>query len=239
MNAEDPIRLYELALENGRSASPFVWRVRFALAHKGLPFESVYLGFTEIPQRFEGRFRTVPIFECGATCMAESWDIAVHLDAAFPDAPPLFGDAREIALTRLSDEWFTAEVLRRMFRIYILDVHNAARPEDREYFRKKREKSWFLEGQTLEAFTADRLERLPALRDSLNPLRSHLKRQPYLSGEKPGYADYIVLGGFIWAASVGSVPMLKSDDTLRAYVERGFDLYGGMARDSRMRSLFE
>ena len=30
------VRLYELVLENGRSASPFVWRIRYALAHKGL-----------------------------------------------------------------------------------------------------------------------------------------------------------------------------------------------------------
>ena len=46
------IRLYELVLENGRSASPFVWRIRLALAHKGIAFESVPLGFTEIAQAF-------------------------------------------------------------------------------------------------------------------------------------------------------------------------------------------
>jgi hypothetical protein len=35
------VRLYELALANGRSASPFVWRIRYALAHKGIGFETV------------------------------------------------------------------------------------------------------------------------------------------------------------------------------------------------------
>ena len=34
------VRLYELALEDGRSASPFVWRIRYALAHKGISFET-------------------------------------------------------------------------------------------------------------------------------------------------------------------------------------------------------
>jgi hypothetical protein len=37
-------------LENGLSASPFVWRVRYALARKGLTFESMPLGFTDIPK---------------------------------------------------------------------------------------------------------------------------------------------------------------------------------------------
>jgi hypothetical protein len=31
-DTERAIRLHELVLENGRSASPFVWRVRYALA---------------------------------------------------------------------------------------------------------------------------------------------------------------------------------------------------------------
>ena len=53
--ADAKVRLYELVLENGRSASPYVWRIRYALAHKGVPFESVPLGFTEIAKVFGGR----------------------------------------------------------------------------------------------------------------------------------------------------------------------------------------
>ena len=84
------VRLYELALENGRSASPFVWRIRYALAHKGIPFETVYLGFTEIPTVFGGKFKTVPILEHADSALAESWDIAEYLDRAFPTHPLLF-----------------------------------------------------------------------------------------------------------------------------------------------------
>ncbi len=37
-----PIRLYDLAGEDERVRySPFVWRVKMALARKGLPFEAV------------------------------------------------------------------------------------------------------------------------------------------------------------------------------------------------------
>jgi glutathione S-transferase len=70
------MRLYELVLDNGRSSSPYVWRIRYALAHKGVPIESVPIGFTDIPKMFGERFKTVPIIEHGDTMLAESWDIA-------------------------------------------------------------------------------------------------------------------------------------------------------------------
>jgi hypothetical protein len=47
ISAEGKTRLYELVLDNGWSASPYVWRIRYALAHKGVPCEPVPLGFTE------------------------------------------------------------------------------------------------------------------------------------------------------------------------------------------------
>src|SRR5579864_6278963 len=75
---ETQVRLYELVLENGRSASPFVWRIRYALAHKGLSFESMPIGFTDIPNVFGGRFKTVPVICHGDTMLAESWDIAEY-----------------------------------------------------------------------------------------------------------------------------------------------------------------
>jgi glutathione S-transferase len=239
MNAStnQTIRLHELALENGRSASPFVWRIRYALAHKGLTFESVPMGFTDIPKLFDGRFKTVPVFEFGDTAMAESWDIAEHLDAAFPGTPALFSGPAELAMIRLMDAWFTVEVLRRMFRVYVKDVHDCARPIDQAYFRNSREKN--MKGATLESFTADRATHIPAIRSALNPLRMHLAKFPFVGGSTPNFGDYIVLSAFQWAASVASLPLLASDDSLRTYIDRGFDLYDRIGRDPPMKPLFE
>ena len=230
------LRLYELALNDGRSASPFVWRIRYALAHKGIPFESVYVGFTEIPTVFGGRFKTVPILEHKDTALSESWDIAEYLDRAFPGAP-LFASPAELALVRLTDAWFMPEVMRKMFRVYIKDIHDAARPQDQAYFRESREKH--LKGQTLESFTHDRASHLPAIRSALAPLRTHLEKFPFLGGSTPNFADYIALGAFLWVASASTLPLLASDDTLRGWLDRGFDLYGGIARRSRLHPLFE
>jgi glutathione S-transferase len=230
------VRLYELALQDGRSASPFVWRIRYALAHKGIPFETKYLGFIEIPGIFGGKFKTVPILEHGDTALAESWDIAGYLDRAFPNQPLLFNTPAELALVKFFDAWFMNEVMRKMFRVYIKDVHDAARPQDRPYFRESREKS--LKGKMLEVFTADRTSYLPAIRTSLAPLRAHLQKFPFLGGATPNFADYIALGGFYWAAAVGTVPMLERDDSLRDWLDRGFNLYGGIAQEPGTAPLF-
>jgi glutathione S-transferase len=236
--ADATVRLYELVLENGRSASPYVWRIRYALAHKGVPFECRPIGFTEIPQVFGGRFKTVPVIEHDDTLLAESWDIANYLERTFPGQPPLFSGPAEHAMVRLMDTWFSAEIMRKMFRLYVLDVHNAARPEDRPYFRRSRE--GYLKGTSLEDFTADRAAILPALREALTPLRSQLSRYPFLGGSTPNYADYIALGAFHWVASVSTLPMLAhNDDTLRRWLDAGFGLYGGLGLDSRMKPLLE
>ncbi|TLY55200.1 MAG: glutathione S-transferase family protein, partial [Gammaproteobacteria bacterium] len=186
--SRENIRLYELVLENGISASPYVWRTRFALAHKGLACQPVPLGFTEIAAAFSGELRTVPVIEDGEERVGDSWHIADYLERRYPARPALFSGSAEYAMVRLFDAWFSAEILRRMFRIYVLDIHNAARPADRPYFRKSREAR--LKGTSLEACVADRVSRLPELRDALSPLRAQLERGPFLGGASPNYADY-------------------------------------------------
>jgi glutathione S-transferase len=101
-STEDKVRLYELTLANGRSSRPYVWRVRYALAHKGVTVNPVPVGFTEIASVFAGRFKTLPVLEHGDT------------------------------MVRFLDAWYSAEILRKMFGIYALDVHDAARPDDRD-----------------------------------------------------------------------------------------------------------
>jgi glutathione S-transferase len=124
-----------------------------------------------------------------------------------------------------------------MLPAIILDVHNAARAEDRPYFRESREARF---KSTLEALSADRVAHLPAIREALTPLRYHLTTHRFLGGDTPNYADYIALGVFQWVASVATVPLLAADDeALRGWLDRGFDLYAGLGRDARLKPLFE
>ena len=140
-------------------------------------------------------------------------------------------------MVRLFDACFTTEMIRRLFTLYALDIHNAARPEDRTYFRESRQQR-FLKGTTLEAHVEGRETRLPILRQALTPLRLQLSRDPFLGGPKPNYADYIAFGLFQWVASVNTLaPLAKDDYPLISWLDRVADLYDGLGRDPRMKPL--
>ena len=219
------IRLYELVSGEGRALSPFVWRIKYALAHKGLAVETVPVGFTDIPKICDGKYKTVPIIEDGAETVCDSWTIVDYLERTYPERP-LFSSPGERALVRFFDAWFGLEIMNRMFGICVLDIHNHARPADQPYFRESRERR--LGGKTLEQFTAGREERLPELRHALRPMRAALSGTHFIGGDTPNYADYIALGGFLWAGAICTLPPLEKDDVVNAWLQRGFDLYGGL-----------
>ena len=231
-----PIKLYQLVIANGLAISPYVWRIQYALAHKGLPAELVPLGFAAIAGAPVGGFKTVPIIEDGARVVCDSWAIADYLDAAYPEHP-LFASPGERALAAFFESWFQGQVARRMFGLYVLDIHDQAAPEDQPYFRQSREAR--LRGVTLEAYVAGREARLPELREALQPMRTTLAGRPWLGGETPNYADYIGLGGFLWGAGVATLPPLAKDDPLLDWLERGRALYDGLGRDPRQHPLAE
>ena len=69
-------------------------------------------------------------------------------------------------------------------------------------------------------------------RKSLDPLRLTLRAQPFLGGEAPTYADYIVFGGFQLARVVSPFKLLEPDDPVYAWRERMLDAFDGLARNS-------
>lgn len=229
-----PIKLYQLVIANGLAISPYVWRIQYALAHKGLAMEAVPLGFAAIAAAPVDGLKTVPIIEDGGRVVGDSWAIADYLDAAYPERP-LFASPGERALAAFFEAWFQGQVMRRLFGLYVLDIHDQAKPEDRPYFRQSREARFH--GVTLEAYVAGREARLPELRETLQPMRTSLAGRPWLGGETPNYADYIALGGFLWIAGVATLPPLAKDDPLLGWLERGRDLYDGLGRDSRQHPL--
>jgi glutathione S-transferase len=99
--------------------------------------------------------------------------------------------------------------------------------EDGAYLRASFEKGF---GRTLEAMWDERPEGLKRLRAVLEPLRALLKAQPFLGGDAPLYADYVVASPFQWARVVCAEPVLAPDDPVAAWFERVLDLHGGLAR---------
>jgi glutathione S-transferase len=224
------ITMYDLAgADADRRFSPFCWRARMALAHKGLEVETVPWHFTEkgkLPTPNEGR---VPVIVDGGKTVFDSTMIADYLESCYPERPSLFGGEPGRGLTRFVQNWTETVLHPAIVGFAVLDIWRHIAPADQDYFRRSREERL---GTSLEACVADRGARLPAFRASLAPLRRTVERQPFLGGDAPAYADYTVFGAFQWARGISDFELLARDDPVWVWRGRLLDLHGGLARRS-------
>ena len=222
------LQLYDLAgAEPERRFSPYCWRTKLALMHKGLPFDTIPWQFTDKDViAFSGQGR-VPVLVDGDHVVADSWAIAIYLEDAYADRPSLFGGKGGRAATRFVNAWADGILAGGILRLVASDVFQHVAEKDRAYFRETREKRL---GMVLENVTADRETNVVAFRKSLEPIRSVLGEQPYLAGEAPAYADYVVFGCFQWARCISSFPLLLKDDPVWAWRDRLLSTFDGFAR---------
>jgi glutathione S-transferase len=224
------ITLYDLAgSEAARRFSPFCWRAKMALAHKGLAAATVAWRFTEkdkLPQPNAGR---VPVLVDDGRVVHDSTAIAEYLETRYAGRPSLFGGDAGRALTGFVQNWTETVLQTGIIGFVVLDIWRHIGPEDQAYFRRSREERF---GRSLEAVVADRTARLPAFRESLAPLRRTVERQQFLAGEAPAYADYIAFGAFQWARAISDFELLAADDPIAAWRGRLLDAFDGFARKS-------
>ena len=223
-------QLYELVgTDADRPFSPFCWRTRMALAHKGLETALVPWRFTEREAIAPHGSEKVPVLIDGDRTVSDSWAIACHLEDAYPDRPSLFGGDGGRAMGRMLNWWGDTVVIGGLFPMIVADIWTHLRPQDQAYFRQSREARF---GKTLEEVSADREQRVAGFRKSLDPMRLTLKTQPFLGGEAPNYADYIMFGGFQWARATSAFPLLAKEDAIYVWREKLLDAFGGLARRS-------
>jgi len=221
------ITLYDLAAaEDDRRFSPYCWRTKMALKHKGLEYETLPWRFTEKDAIAFSGSKTVPVIKDGDTVVADSWNIAVYLDDAYPSRPGLMEGTEARALTEFVNTWAFRILQPALFRVVILDVYARIHERDKAYFRESREKRC---GMTLEDFGADPAKRLADFRGVLETVRPVLIQNAFMSGHGPGYADYILFGAFQWARCMSPIRLLEPDDPVYAWRERLLKMYDGYA----------
>lgn len=224
------LRLFELVgTDAGRPFSPYCWRIRLALAHKGLEADSVPWRFTEKAALAPYNSEKVPVLLDGDKAVAESWAIANYLEDAYPDRPSLFGGDGGRAMGRMINAWADIVTVGGIFPLIAADIVGHLAPNDQAYFRQTREARL---GKPLESAMATRDSRVEDFRKSLDPLRLTLRSQPFIGGAAPNYADYAVFGGFQWARVVSPFKLLEQDDPVHAWRERLLDAFDGLARNA-------
>lgn len=224
------LKLFELVgADETRPFSPFCWRIRMALAHKGLSAERVPWRFTEKHAIAPHRSEKVPVLLDGETAVVDSWTIANYLEDHYPDRPSLFGGEGGRAMGRMVNWWGDVTVVGGMFPLIVADIPGHLHPVDAVYFRTSREARL---GKPLEETLAGRDKSVEGFRRALDPMRLTLKTQPFLGGDAPNYADYIVFGGFQWARAISPFKLLAENDPIYAWREKLLDAFDGMARKS-------
>jgi glutathione S-transferase len=235
MAANNTITFYDLALSTGATISPFVWATKYALKHKGFDLDVVPGGFTGILDRTGGKTERLPAIVDDGEWVLDSWGIVEYLDAKYPDRPALIPHPSVGATLKALDHWFWNAAVGPWMFCFCADYRDLSLPQDHEYVTHSREK---MLGRKLEEVQAGREERLPKISAALEPLRAALGQSQWLGGDAPNYADYRILGGVLFTASVCKVPVLAEDDPLRGWIERCLDLYGGLGRHPGLFPLF-
>lgn len=220
------LKLYDLVGADDRRFSPYCWRVRMALAHKGLAAELVPTCFTDKDKIAFSKQDKVPVLMDGETVVSDSFEIACYLEDAYPDRPSLFGGALGRAEARFINHWVITTVHGPLLRMVIKDILDHLDPKDRAYFRDSRTKRL---GAPLEEIQAGREARLPEFRAGLAPFRALLAEQPYMCGEAPAFGDYILFGAFQWARVISPFHLLERDDPVHAWRRRMLGLFDGLA----------
>ena len=220
--------LYDLCgIDEGLRFSPYCWRVRYALAHKGLTVETRPWRFSDKAALAFADHDKVPVLVDGDAVITDSYAILRYLDRAYPEAP-LLGDAVAEGRARFIRHYAERALQPAMLRTIVMDLLNAIHPDDRDYFRETREKRL---GRTLEEFHSP-AKGLSQLDTALEPLRGLLKETDFIDGEAPAAGDYLVFGSFMWERCVTSADLVSNADPVYAWLERMLDQHDGLGRSA-------
>lgn len=220
-----PIQLYDLAgAEDNRRFSPPCWQVKLALQHKGLEVEEIPWRYGEKDAiAFSGQ-GAVPVLVDQGKTVVDSWAIVEYLETTYGDRPSLFGGTMGKSGALFTKFWCMQAMSPLIMRIIVLDLFQHLHENDKSYFRQTREQRF---GMTLEAFAAADAATINTFRTGLTPLREVLTRQPYLCGDQPYFADFVVLAQFLWARAMSPVQLLVVDDPIYDWRNRLFDHFDG------------
>lgn len=222
--------LYDLAGKDpAMRFSPFCWRAKMALRHKGLDFETVAWRFTEketIARTGQGR---VPVLVDNERWVHDSWQIALYLDEVYPNRPALMRGTAERAMARFVSSWCDQTLHPIIRSMFLLVIFNTAADKDRAYFRESREK---LFGGTLEELAMERSAGLKALTQALQPAEATLNISRWLAGDEPSYADYCLFGSLQWGHVLCPEPIVSPDNAVGRWFARMLDLFDGYGRQA-------
>ena len=224
------IKIYELCgADDQLLFSPHCWKTRLCFAHKGLAWETEALPFTKVATIEDGDARRVPVIRDGDTVVEESFEIAKYLDEKYPTEHQLIPQG-SAELTQFFINWSQTQLHSEVVKICLLDIYETLAPEDQAFFRSSREK---LFGCTLEEFSQKFPKDNAGLTKALTPAALTLKKQTFIGGDKPIFADYVMFGALQWLNVVYPDDAIMPDGPVGVWFNRLLDMYDGLGRKAK------
>lgn len=209
--------------------SPFAWRIKLMLEHKGAPYQSRTITFADKSALEPSGLSTVPVIRDGDTWISESQRIALWLEERFPDNP-LFEGPAAIAQAPIINNWIDRNIIAPVFPMIVADIFDALDDENQASFRASREPR--LGGRKIEDMRDGRDALRDAYKANLAPVEAILDNHKFLSGTAPAFADYCMMGSLMWPHIVTDFDPVAISEPVMAWRERMFDLFGGFARNA-------
>ncbi|KAF9361776.1 hypothetical protein BGX34_006928 [Mortierella sp. NVP85] len=199
-----PLKLFELVDGKTRSISfsPAVWRAKFALNFKSIPYQSVPLTFLEIPVEIRAACPnlsapTVPALQLeNGQGLLDSLAIAEYLEEKYPDRPLLFGKSpAEKRLQLFFQSYVQSKLHPAMQRMVYQGTYDMQDSGNADYFKTSRQKS---SGRPHDQIAGDRNENLRELKENLKIIHATLQSGDWISGDHPGWGDFVLAASFTW-----------------------------------------
>jgi len=200
-----------------------------ALEHKGLPYKTVPVRFTDKDViAFSGQER-VPVIRDGDTVVSDSWAIAEYLERQYPSGESLFGGAIGHGLARFLNSWTDRALHLALIKLVIADILAHVDDADQEYFIESRSANF---GKSPNEVQTRSEADLRTFSHAVSTIKAALNTDDFLGGDAPAYGDYILFGAFAWARAISEFSLLKANDPVHAWRERMLDLFDGMPRST-------
>ena len=202
------ITLYELAGKNDLRFSPPCWNVKLCLLYKNIDFETVAVGFSEKNKILFSNQQLVPVLKHQNGHISDSWNIINWLDENYEN-PKLFVNEASKNFSHFLYLWTSRQILPILFKIIAHEIPNILEGDDLDHYIVTREER--IKGP-ITKFVPVISDSIKKFRSLINPMRSLIKKNGFISGSNPGIEDFIFFGNFKWVYTCSSCNLLDKED---------------------------
>ena len=204
------ITLYELAGKNDLRFSPPCWNVKLCLLYKNIDFETVAVGFSEKNKILFSNQQLVPVLKHQNGHISDSWNIINWLDENYEN-PKLFVNETSKNFSYFLYLWTSRQILPILFKIIAHEIPNILEGDDLDHYIVTREER--IKGP-ITKFVPVISDSIKKFRNLINPMRSLIKKNGFISGSNPGIEDFIFFGNFKWVYTCSSCNLLDKEDEI-------------------------